>query len=118
MQRNDPGDLAERVYGLLCRIPRGRVVTYGELARAAQCKSARAIGQVLRRNPHAPQVPCHRVIRSDLTLGGYSGSLDGAMAARKLQLLRAEGVCFAQGRLRDPAHVWHFPVSVAERREG
>ena len=107
--RNKPtASVSERVYQLLCRIPRGRVVTYGELARATGCNSPRAIGQILRRNPNAPAVPCHRVIRSDLTLGGYSGSVDGELAARKLHLLEAEGVIFVQGRLQDPARLWHF----------
>ncbi len=101
--------LSDRVYDLLRCIPRGRVVTYGELARAAQCKSPRAIGQILRRNPYAPEVPCHRVIRSDLRLGGYSGSTTGALLARKAQLLRSEGVYFEAGRLRDTGRLWLFP---------
>ena len=103
------GRLSDRVYALLCRIPRGRVVTYGELARAAGCKSPRAIGQILRRNPHAPQVPCHRVIRSDLTLGGYSGATAGEWIDRKISLLRREGVFFERGKLRDAGCLWKFP---------
>lgn len=103
------GKLAERVYALLCHIPRGRVVTYGELARAAGCRSARAVGQVLRRNPHAPHVPCHRVIRSDLTLGGYSGETAGARVQRKVMLLCEEGVVFTDGKLENPSQLWHFP---------
>ncbi len=101
--------LSDRVYDLLRCIPRGRVVTYGELARAARCKSPRAIGQILRRNPYAPQVPCHRVIRSDLRLGGYSGSSTGSLLERKVQLLQSEGVYFAAGRLQDPEQLWSFP---------
>ncbi len=105
---NSPASLSDRVYELLCCIPRGRVVTYAELARAADCKSPRAIGQILRRNPHAPEVPCHRVIRSDLMLGGYSGATAGALTAKKLALLEAEGVRFDDGRLRDAAYLWRF----------
>ncbi|MFU8779627.1 MAG: MGMT family protein [Kiritimatiellia bacterium] len=105
----DAAPLADRVYALLRRIPCGSVVTYGELARAAQCRSPRAIGQILRRNPHAPEVPCHRVIRSDLSLGGYSGAVCGPVAARKLQLLESEGVLFLNGRLKNAAQLWYFP---------
>ena len=57
----------QRVYDALCRVPRGRVTTYKLLGEAIGCASSRAIGQALRNNPFAPEVPCHRVIRTDLT---------------------------------------------------
>lgn len=59
---------------LCSAIPKGRVSTYGDLAKALSPPScARAVGQAMRRNPFAPRVPCHRVIASDLRLGGFSG---------------------------------------------
>jgi methylated-DNA-[protein]-cysteine S-methyltransferase len=85
---------AGRVYGLLGEIPRGKVTTYGELARALGCGSPRAVGQALRANPFAPGVPCHRVVRSDGALGGYQGEEKGAALRRKESLLREEGVTF------------------------
>ncbi len=100
---------AARVYALLGQIPVGRVVTYGQLARAANCGSARAMGSILRRNPDAPRVPCHRVIRSDGTLGGYQGELGGSAVARKLRLLEEEGVAFRDGKLLESERFWHFP---------
>ena len=85
---------ADEVYAMTRRIPKGRVTTYGELARAVGCRSARAVGQALRRNPFAPETPCHRVVAADLTLGGFSGQQKGSELDRKRRLLEAEGVRF------------------------
>jgi len=81
------------------------VTTYQSLARAIGCGSARAVGQALRRNPFAPQVPCHRVIASDLTLGGFNGSSSPETLAKKVALLASEGVEFQSCQLSDPALV-------------
>ena len=102
-----PTAFEERVYAQLRRIPCGRVMTYAGLARAVGCGSPRAVGQALRRNPCAPEVPCHRVVRSDLTLGGYSGETSGPVLEKKVQLLRREGVGLdSDGRLLDKTVVW------------
>ena len=82
----------ERVYRAACAIPRGRVTTYGRLARSIGCGSAQAVGQALRRNPFAPEVPCHRVIAADRSLGGFDGSRGEEALARKRERLLAEGV--------------------------
>jgi methylated-DNA-[protein]-cysteine S-methyltransferase len=75
------------------RVPRGQVSTYAEIAkRIGQPKAVRAVGQALRRNPIPIVVPCHRVIASDGTLGGYGGNLRDQ---RKLDLLKLEGYSFA-----------------------
>jgi methylated-DNA-[protein]-cysteine S-methyltransferase len=101
-------EFAERIYARLRQVPVGRVVTYKALAAAAGCGSARAVGQALRANPYAPEVPCHRVIRSDLRIGGFQGQDAGAAVQRKLALLQAEGVAFRDGRLLDKARLFHF----------
>ena len=99
----------QRVYTALRRVPAGRVTTYGLLARHLGCRSAQAVGQALRRNPFAPEVPCHRVIAADLHLGGFCGARTGAQIRRKRALLATEGVAFdANGRLADPARVFRF----------
>ncbi len=72
------------------------------MGRRIGCRSPRAIGQSLRANPFAPEVPCHRVIASDLTPGGFNGRTRGRQLTRKLQLLAAEGVHFQNNRLADP----------------
>jgi len=87
-----------RVYAALREVPRGYVTTYGALAARIGCASARAVGGALRRNPLAPEVPCHRVVASDLTLGGFAGQRSGEMIEKKRALLKAEGVCFCPKR--------------------
>ena len=97
-----PTEFEQGVYELVKKIPAGRVVSYAILARALGCGSAQAVGQALKRNPHAPQVPCHRVIRADLTIGGYVGAEKGPKMKRKQCLLQQEGVEFDhEGRLLD-----------------
>ena len=94
------------MYAAVARIPAGRVATYAGLAQAIGCGSTRAVGQALRRNPFAPRVPCHRVIASDLTLGGFNGRRAGPELERKRRLLASEGVEFRDRRLADPRRVF------------
>lgn len=90
-----------KVYDAVSRIPRGKVSTYAEVARAIGCRSPRAVGQALRRNPFAPDVPCHRVISASLRIGGFQGRADGPAIRKKLRLLKSEGVEFdARGVLK------------------
>lgn len=98
-----------KVYVLVSQIPAGRVMTYLGLARAVGCRSCQAVGQALKRNPFAPAVPCHRVISSDYTIGGFAGNRVGDMITRKLALLAEEGVLFENGRLKDPTRVLVLP---------
>lgn len=84
----------DRVYAVLVTIPAGNVTTYGALAEAVSCGSPRAVGQALRNNPYAPEVPCHRVIRSDGSLGGFFGKNNGEALLQKRRLLEAEGIVF------------------------
>lgn len=92
MSERVPTEFEKRVYEALRRVPRGKVTTYGALAKAVGCKSARAIGGAMRRNPFAPEVPCHRVLNAKLELNGYQGQTKGAGLKRKRQLLESEGV--------------------------
>ncbi len=104
----EPTSFEQRVYEALCLVPKGRVTTYRDLAIAIGCRSNQAIGQALRRNPYAPEVPCHRVIRADLTLGGFAGQREGEETERKRKLLESEGVTFdALGRV-DKSRVYEF----------
>lgn len=98
----------ERVYEAVGSIPRGKVTTYKLLAKHLGCGSSQAIGQALKSNPFAPRVPCHRVIRSDLTLGGYMGKNSGAQLKKKIALLAREGVNFKEGKLANHAAVYSF----------
>ncbi len=107
-EQPDVSAFAMRVYAVVRRIPRGRVSTYGQVARAIGCGSARAVGQALRANPFAPQVPCHRVIRGDLTIGGFAGRDAGKEVRRKIRMLEGEGVRFVAGRLAEPDRVFEL----------
>lgn len=76
------------VYQLLLQIPEGKTTTYGDLAAAlGNPLASRLIGRILGRNPNPITVPCHRVVKSDGTLGGYRGGID-----KKLELLKKEGI--------------------------
>ncbi len=84
--RRDPTPFKERVYAVVRRIPRGQVRSYKWVAQQLGNPGlARAVGQALKRNPDSKRTPCHRVIHSDGSLGGYAW---GPFAKRRR--LRAE----------------------------
>jgi methylated-DNA-[protein]-cysteine S-methyltransferase len=79
----------DKVYDVVTKIPKGSVMSYKEVATAAgKPKAARAVGYFMKTNPFAPRVPCHRVIKSDGSVGGYSGT---GGSKGKLKLLLSEG---------------------------
>jgi methylated-DNA-[protein]-cysteine S-methyltransferase len=89
-----PTDFQQRVYRVVRAIPRSKAATYGWVAARVGCGSARAVGGALRANPFAPEVPCHRVVAGDGSLGGFHGRTDTSSMAGKRRLLAAEGVVF------------------------
>ena len=108
---NDPRvtPFRRKVYEALLEVPPGRVTTYGLLGKRVGCASAQAVGGALRENPFAPEVPCHRVVASDLSIGGFNGCRAGGEIARKMKRLAGEGVPLdARGRLLDAGRVWRF----------
>lgn len=79
---------AQKVLAIVKKIPKGKVMTYKEIAIKLGDKNlARTIGQILKRNPYPIVIPCHRVIRSDGKIGGYSLGIE-----KKKELLRKEGI--------------------------
>ncbi len=79
-----------KVWNYLKSIPKGSVKTYKQVAIAINSpKSARAVANACAKNPYAPKIPCHRVIRSDGSLGGYSGR--GGIKIKRF-LLKKEGI--------------------------
>ena len=79
-----------KVWNYLKKIPKGKVKTYKQVAKGiGMPKAARAVANACGKNPYAPKIPCHRVIRSDGGLGGYFGR--GGIR-QKLKLLRSEKV--------------------------
>ena len=72
------------------KISRGKVKTYSEVAKAiGKPLAVRAVANAIGRNPYPTKIPCHRVIRSDGSLGGYSGK--GGIKTKKI-LLKKEGI--------------------------
>lgn len=90
MKNIPPGTpFQQRVWRELLKIPRGQVVTYALLAkRVGKPKAVRAVANAVAANPWPIRIPCHRVIRSDGTIGKYSGP---GGAAGKRRLLKQEG---------------------------
>ncbi len=78
-----------KVWKYLKTIPKGKVKTYKQVAIGInRPRSARAVANACAKNPYAPKIPCHRVIRTDGSLGGYSGP--GGTKTKK-KLLKKEG---------------------------
>ena len=90
-------EFAERVLGLVERIPAGRVMSYGDIAEFLGSRAPRMVGQVMYR--HGGGVPWHRVVRAD-------GSPAPALRGRQLALLRAEGVPLRGDRVDMPRARW------------
>jgi len=85
------------VWRAVKKIPRGKVLTYAAVARAiGHPRAARAVGNALNKNPYA-SVPCHRVVRSDGSAGGYARG-----ATAKIKRLESEGVRIVGGKVNHP----------------
>lgn len=85
----------QEVYRLTRHIPRGRVNTYSDIAAAlGRPGASRAVGNALHRNPYAPQVPCHRVVKKNGEIGGFASG-----NSRKIAMLKEEGIIIKKGRL-------------------
>lgn len=83
----------KKVYAATKQIPKGKVATYGDIARAiGSFRAARAVGNALNKNPHK-NVPCHRVVRFDGSIGGYAGG-----TSLKIKILSREGVSATGGK--------------------
>lgn len=81
----------EKVYKEISKIPKGQTRSYKQIAKKLNT-SPRAIGQALKRNPYSPRIPCHRVIKSDGSIGGFKGKTKGKEIKQKIKLLRNEDV--------------------------
>jgi len=103
------------------------VSTYGEISSflndEGSARAARAVGTALKGNPFAPMVPCHRVVKSDLHIGGFSGSTDvnSVNVKRKIKILTDEGVKITTDkgtpRISSSDFVYKFPKTPLTTRE-
>lgn len=101
LQMKEPTSFAKKIYELLCQVPKGKVTTYRELAHGANTKAYRAIGQIMRTNPYAPDVPCHRVVATSGKIGGFMGQTRGEKIDQKIAILKKEGVSVKDGKIVD-----------------
>jgi methylated-DNA-[protein]-cysteine S-methyltransferase len=96
--------LEHKVYEKLLKVPKGKVTTYGELAKAVGLKNGqRAIGRIMNKNPFPVIVPCHRVILSSGKIGGYAWG-----EKIKTNMLSKEGIQIKKGKILDKDKIYRF----------
>ncbi|MEM3408229.1 MAG: MGMT family protein [Candidatus Micrarchaeia archaeon] len=97
-RNNDDGIIfKERVYSILRKIPKGKVITYKRLAElAGNNKAARVVGNLMRRNKNPEKIPCYKVVKSNGGIGGYSAK---GGVKKKIQLLKKDGIKIKNGKI-------------------
>lgn len=99
----------ERCYAALRKVPAGKVTTYAELATYLGSRAYRAVGNAMNRNPYAPEVPCHRVVRSNGEVGGFAHGTEA-----KIKMLKREGIVISAGKVDGLDNFLHrFPKGSA-----
>lgn len=87
---NMDSNFSKKVFTIITKISKGNVATYASVAKkAGKPKAYRAVGNILRANPHPIQVPCHRIVKSTGEIGGYIFGKE-----KKREILKKEGVRF------------------------
>jgi methylated-DNA-[protein]-cysteine S-methyltransferase len=100
-----PSQFLRRVYKATMKIPRGKVITYGDLAKLVNSRrAARAVGNAMARNPLPLVIPCHRVVLSTLQVGNYGSERNGRSRTKRALLVN-EGVQF-EGEKISQKCVW------------
>ena len=93
----------ERCYQVLKKVPKGRVTTYREIAKTLKSKAYRAVGTAMRKNPYAPKVPCHRVVKSTGEVGKFASG-----TKKKITMLKKEGVDVVNGKVDLKKYLYKF----------
>ena len=89
--------IEEKIYRKLLEVPPGHVTTYSDLAKAINLKNGqRIVGRIMKKNPLPVIIPCHRVVKSDGTVGGYAYGTE-----RKKQILSKEGLKINNNKILD-----------------
>lgn len=92
----------DKCYELLKQVPKGKVTSYKEIAKALNSRAYRAVGNAMNKNPNPIEVPCHRVVKADGSLGGYAYGDE-----KKTALLKEEGVEVRDGKIVDFETILH-----------
>ncbi|HIH14984.1 MAG: methylated-DNA-[protein]-cysteine S-methyltransferase [archaeon GW2011_AR17] len=100
--------LTDQVYTVCKKIPQGKVTTHKEIAKALNTKAYQAIDQALKRNPYAPEVPCHRVVSSTGNLHGFKGKRNGKAIEEKKYLLKKEGIEIKNNKIDLKKYLFSF----------
>ena len=87
INNTDLSDFTKKCLKSLLQIPHGKVCTYQAIARHLGSNAHRAVGSAMGKNPFAPEVPCHRIVRSNGEIGGYAFGSE-----KKIALLKSEGI--------------------------
>ena len=95
----------EKVLNLCKKIPKGKVSTYKDIAKALGTKAYRAVGNALRRNKISIIIPCHRVINSDASVGAYKGIQN---SKEKIKLLKKEGIKIKNNKIDLKRYLFRF----------
>ncbi len=95
-----PESFHEKVLDCVAQVPKGKITTYKLIAHALGTRAYRSIGQTLKKNAFSPRIPCHRVVASDGTIGGFFGMRTGPKIAQKKAILEEEGIEFEKGILK------------------
>ena len=86
----------DKCYQLLSQIPQGKVSTYKEIASALNTKAYQAVGNAMAKNPNLIFIPCHRIVKSDGSIGKYALGVN-----KKISFLKHEGVLVREGKILD-----------------
>lgn len=90
-------NLDKEIYKKLLEVPKGKITTYGELAKAVGMKNGqRTVGRIMNKNPYPVIIPCHRVVKSDGKIGGYAYGEE-----IKSNMLLKEGIEIKNGKISD-----------------
>ncbi len=96
-------NLDKKIYKKLLEVPKGKITTYGELAKAVGLKNGqRAVGKIMNKNPYPVIIPCHRVVKSDGKVGGYAYGEE-----IKSDMLTREGIVIKNGKILDLENTIH-----------
>jgi methylated-DNA-[protein]-cysteine S-methyltransferase len=88
-------DFNEKVWNAIKKIPKGKISTYKEIAKAiGKPKAVRAVGNACNKNPFSPRIPCHRIVKSNGEVGGFALG-----TKKKKELLKKEGIEIKKGKI-------------------
>lgn len=93
----------EKCYEILKKVPKGKVTTYKKIANLLNTKAYRAVGNAMNKNPYAPKVACHRVVKSNGEVGGFASG-----KKNKIRLLRQEDIEIKDNKINLDKYLFKF----------